>query len=110
MELAAARKQLEIARREYDHVHGLTPAMAEPSRHGQVRRQGGELGGRMEKDGEPDPTPAPTRPTYSTPVKNLRAARAAAEELPSLEGEARARQHARVQELLRIADEQADAN
>ena len=34
MELAAARKQLEITRREYDHAHGLTPATAEPSRRG----------------------------------------------------------------------------
>ena len=110
MELAAARKQLEIAGHEYDRAHGLTPATVEPSRHGQVRRRGGELGGRMEKDGEPDPAPAPTRPTYSTPIKNLRAARAAAEELPSLEGEERARQHARVQELLCVADEQAGAN
>ena len=50
MELAATRKQLEITRREYDCVHGFTPATAEPSRRGQVRRRGGELGGRMEKD------------------------------------------------------------
>ena len=63
MELAAARKQLEVTRREYDRAHGLTPAIAEPSRHGQVQRQGGELGGRLEKDGEPDPAPALTRPT-----------------------------------------------
>ena len=64
----------------------------------------------MEKDGEADPAPALIRPTYSTPIKNLCATRAAAEELPSLEGEDRAHQHARVQELLRVADEQADAN
>ena len=50
----------------------------------------------MEKDREPDPVPALIRPTYSTPIKNLRTVRAAAEELPSLEGEERARQHARV--------------
>ena len=38
MELAATRKQLEITRRKYDHVHGFTLSTAEPSQHGHVRR------------------------------------------------------------------------
>ena len=46
------------------------------------------------------------RPKYSSPVKNLRAAKAAAAELSSLTGEALRKQQGRVQELLDIANKQ----
>ncbi|KAK1665044.1 hypothetical protein QYE76_053203 [Lolium multiflorum] len=36
-ELAAAKRQLEITRREYDRAHGFTPAGNNPSRAGQIR-------------------------------------------------------------------------
>ena len=49
------------------------------------------------------------RPKYSSPGKNLRAADAAAAELPNLTGEARARQQDRVNELVRTAARQNDA-
>ena len=49
------------------------------------------------------------RPKYSSPVKNLRAARAAAAELSSLSGDALRRQQARVNELLSAANEQNEA-
>jgi hypothetical protein len=46
------------------------------------------------------------KPKYNTPAKNLRAAQAAAAELPSLSGEALRKQQARVNELLDIANRQ----
>jgi hypothetical protein len=46
------------------------------------------------------------KPVYSTPVKNMRAASAAAKELSRLEGEELRRQTERVAELLHIATEQ----
>ena len=45
-------------------------------------------------------------PRYSTPAKNLRAANAAALELEGLTGEARQKQQERVNELVRIANQQ----
>ncbi|KAK1607888.1 hypothetical protein QYE76_031561 [Lolium multiflorum] len=45
-ELAAAKRQLEITRREYDRAHGFTPGGDNPSRAGQIRRRGGGLGAR----------------------------------------------------------------
>ena len=45
-------------------------------------------------------------PKYDTPAKNMRAALAAAEELPNLTGDALLKQQARVTELLAIANRQ----
>jgi hypothetical protein len=105
-ELAAAKRQLEITRREYDHAHGFTPGGNDPSRAGQIRRRGGGLGAEIDRDGADSPAPSMELPVYNTPEKNLRAAEATAEELSHLEGEGLGRQMSQVTELLHIASEQ----
>ncbi|KAK1677429.1 hypothetical protein QYE76_038277 [Lolium multiflorum] len=77
-ELAAAKRQLEITRREYDHAHGFTPAGNDASRIGHIRRRGGGLGAEIDRDGAEAPAPSTELPFYNTPDKNMRAAEAAA--------------------------------
>ncbi|KAK1677037.1 hypothetical protein QYE76_037885 [Lolium multiflorum] len=105
-EVAAAQRQLQITRREFDRAHGFTPAGNAPSRAGQIRRRGGDLGAEIDRDGAESPAPSMELPIYNTPEKNMRAAEAAAEELSRLEGEELRRQTRRVTELLHIASEQ----
>ncbi|KAK1668543.1 hypothetical protein QYE76_056702 [Lolium multiflorum] len=106
-ELAAAKRQMEITQREYNRAHGLTPGGDGPSRAGQIRRRGRDLGAEIARDGAPSPTPSAEQPVYNTPDKNMRAAQAAAEELNRLEGEELRRQTKRVTELLNAATRQA---
>ncbi|KAK1558230.1 hypothetical protein QYE76_018039 [Lolium multiflorum] len=73
-ELAAAKRQLEINRREYDRAHGFTPGGDNPSRAGQIRRRGGGLGAEIARDGAESPAPSAEQPVYNTPDKNMRAA------------------------------------
>ncbi|KAK1698246.1 hypothetical protein QYE76_014943 [Lolium multiflorum] len=105
-EVAAAQRQLQITRREFDRAHGFTPAGNAPSRAGQIRRREGDLGAEIDRDGAESPAPSMELPIYNTPEKNMRAAEAAAEELSRLEGEELRRQTRRVTELLHIASEQ----
>ncbi|KAK1612691.1 hypothetical protein QYE76_036364 [Lolium multiflorum] len=100
-ELAAAKRQLEITQREYEHAHGFTPGGNNPSRVGMIRRRGGGLGAEIDRDGAEAPAPSAELPVYNTPDKNMRAAEAAAEELNSLQGEELRRQTRRVAELQR---------
>ncbi|KAK1606049.1 hypothetical protein QYE76_029722 [Lolium multiflorum] len=106
-ELAAAKRQMEITQREYNRAHGLTPGGDGPSRAGQIRRRGRDLGAEIARDGAPSPTLSAELPVYNTPDKNMRAAEAAAEELNRLEGEELRRQTKRVTELLNAANKQA---
>jgi len=85
--VAASQRRLEASLREFNHVHGGTPAAAGPSRLGQVQRRGGDLGNEMLRDGQAGLRPAAAMPVYSTPAKNMRAAEAASRELEHLEGE-----------------------
>jgi hypothetical protein len=85
-ELAAAKRQLKITRREYDRAHGFTPAVNNPSRAGQIRRRGGGLGAEIDRDGADQPAASEDLPFYNTPEKNMRAGEAAGEELSHLEG------------------------
>ncbi|KAK1631567.1 hypothetical protein QYE76_005882 [Lolium multiflorum] len=105
-ELATAKRQLEITRREYDRAHGFTPGGNKPSQAGQIRRRGGALGAEIDCDGAEEPAPSTEMPFYNTPDKNMRAAEAAVEELSRQEGEELRHQTRRVTELLHIASEQ----
>jgi hypothetical protein len=73
---------------EYNTAQGYTPAGDGPSRAGQVRQRGRELGTELNQVAPSAklPTVIP-RPTYSTPTKNLRAARYVTSELAGLQGE-----------------------
>ena len=69
-EVAAAKRQLEITRREFDRAHGFTPAGNDPSRAGQIRRRGGGLGAEIDRDGTDSLAPSmgyrPTTPPTRT--------------------------------------------
>ncbi|KAK1668343.1 hypothetical protein QYE76_056502 [Lolium multiflorum] len=73
-ELAAAKRQLAITQREFEHAHGFTPGGNNPSRAGMIRKRGGSLGAEIERDGTEAPAPSAELPVYNTPDKNMRAA------------------------------------
>jgi hypothetical protein len=70
---------MEITKREYNRAQGLTPGGDGPSRAGQIRRRGRDLGAEIARDGAPSPTLSAEQPVYNTPDKNMLAAEAAAE-------------------------------
>jgi hypothetical protein len=90
---------------EYNTAHGFTPVGDGPSRAGQVRQRGRELGAELNQ-ASPSARLPPiiTKPTYSTPTKNLRAARYITSELDGLQGEDLREKQARIQELLDATD------
>jgi hypothetical protein len=73
---------------EYNVAHGFTPAGDGPSRAGQVHQRGRELGAELNQAAPSARLPPIiNKPTYSTPTKNLRAARYITSELDGLQGE-----------------------
>jgi hypothetical protein len=95
---------------EYNIAHGFTPAGDGPSRAGQVRQRGRELGTELNQAAPSAKLPPIiTKPTYSMPTKNLRAARYITSELDGLQGEDLREKQARIQELLDVADLQQQA-
>jgi hypothetical protein len=70
---------------EYNTAQGYTPARDGPSRAGQVRQQGRDLGTELYRVAPSARSPPViTKPTYSTPMKNLRAAHFITSELAGL--------------------------
>jgi hypothetical protein len=95
---------------EYNVAHGFTPAGDGPSRAGQVRQRGRELGAELNQAAPlAKLPPIINKPTYSMPMKNLRAARYITSELDGLQGEDLREKQARIQELLNAADLQQQA-
>jgi hypothetical protein len=95
---------------EYNTAQGFTPAGDGPSRAGQVRQRGRELGAELNQAAPSAKLPPViAKPTYSTPTKNLRAARYITSELAELQGEDLREKQARLQELLDAADLQQQA-
>jgi hypothetical protein len=73
---------------EYNTTQGFTPAGDGPSRAGQVCQRGRELGAELNQAAPSAKLPPViAKPTYSTPTKNLRAARYITSELVELQGE-----------------------
>jgi hypothetical protein len=73
---------------EYNTAHGFTPAGDGPSRAGQVRQRGRELGMELNQAApSAKMPPIITKPTYSMPTKNLCAARYITSKLDGLQGE-----------------------
>ena len=75
----------------------------------EVRTRGRDLNAEIARDGRAKSGRTASyvsadKPRYSTPAKNLRAAEAAAAELPGLSGEARRKQQDRVNELVVTAN------
>ena len=83
---------------EHDAAHGFTPAAAEPSRAADTRARGGAIGRGF----------GAVWTVYETPVKNMRAAEAAAVDLDQLAGEELKERIGRMRELLHAANTQQD--
>jgi hypothetical protein len=106
--IADTRRHVNATLREYNTAQGFTPAGDGP-RAGQVRQRGRDLG--MDQDYMAPPTRPPpiiAKPDYSSPSKNLRAARYIASELADLQGEELHEKQARLQELLSTAELQQE--
>ena len=85
--LATIRRLSEAFPREIDRTVGGTPTADGPSRTVTVRQRGGAVASMFGVD----------RPVYATPMENIRAAQAAADELDHLEGDERRYMTERVQ-------------
>jgi hypothetical protein len=90
---------------EYNTAQGYTPAGDGPSRAGQVRQRGHDLGAELNQAAPSAKLPPViAKPTYSTPTKNLCAARYITSELAGLQGDDLREKQARLQGLLDAAD------
>jgi hypothetical protein len=104
------RRRVLSKHHEYNTAQGFTPAGDGPSRVGQVRQRGRELGAELNQAAPSAKLPPViAKPTYSTPTKNLHAARYITSELAGLQGEDLREKQARLQELLDVADLQQQA-
>jgi hypothetical protein len=110
IDIEDTRRRVLSTLHEYNTAHGFTPAGDGPSRAGQVRQRGRELGAELNQAAPSAKLPPIiTKPTYSTPMKNLRVARYITSELNGLQGEDLREKQARIQELLDAADLQQQA-
>jgi hypothetical protein len=79
------RRRVLSTLHEYNTAQGFTPAGDGPSRAGQVHQRGRELGAELNQAAPSAKLPRViAKPTYSTPMKNLRAARYITSELAGL--------------------------
>jgi hypothetical protein len=82
------RRRVLSTPHEYNTAQGYTPARDGPSRAGQVRQRGRELGAELNQAAPSAKLPTViVKPTYSTPTKNLRAVCYVTSELARLQGE-----------------------
>jgi hypothetical protein len=95
---------------EYNSAQGYIPVGDGPSRAGQVRQRGRELGAELNQAAPSAKLPPViAKPTYRTPTKNLHATRYITSELAGLQGEDLWEKQAWLQELLDTADLQQQA-
>jgi hypothetical protein len=105
-----ARRRVLSTLHEYNTAQGYTPARDGPSRAGQVRQQGHDLGAELNQVAPSVRLPPIiAKPMYSTPTKNLHAACYVTSELAGLQGEDLREKQAWLQELLDAADLQQQA-
>jgi hypothetical protein len=82
------RQRVLSTLRDDNTAQGYTPARYGPSRAGQVRQRGRDLVTELNRAAPSAKSPPViTKPTYSTPIKNLRAARYITSELAGLQGD-----------------------
>jgi hypothetical protein len=82
------RRRIFSMLREYNTAQGYTPAGDGPSRAGQVRQQGRDLGTELNRAAPSARSPPViAKHTYSTPTKNLRVVCYITSELASLQGD-----------------------
>ena len=96
---AAMRRLTKAYPCEIDRAVCGMPATGEPSRVGMIRQRGAAIASMLGAE----------HPVYATPMENLRAAQAAADELDHLEGDEHRYMTARLQQLLDTATAQQEA-
>jgi hypothetical protein len=85
VDIEDSRRPVFSMLREYNTAQGYTPAADGPSRAGQVRQRGRDLGTELNRAAPSARSPPViAKPTYSTPTKNLRATRYITSELAGL--------------------------
>jgi hypothetical protein len=95
---------------EYKTTQGFMQAGDGPGRSRQMRQRCRDLGMELNRMAPlARSPPVITKPTYSSPSKNLRVACYIATELAGLQGEELREKQARLQELLRTAELQQEA-
>ena len=87
LHLAPTQRRLNAMMREYNTIHGFEPARGNTEKQNEVRRKGGDLGGALNHAGQLHEHSDIVLPEYSCPAQNMKAAEAAAAELPHLQGE-----------------------
>ena len=111
-EVSRMKLDMEMRMREYNKAGGFKPvtprvAVAAKDKGKNLSRDFAKVAESSTRDTSVSGRYTSTlEPKYSTPAKNMRAARAAAEELPHLTGDALLKQQARVTELLAVANRQ----
>jgi hypothetical protein len=99
------RRRVNSTLHEYNTAQGYTPAGNGPRRAGQVRQRGRDLGTELNQAAPSARSPPViAKPSYSTPTKNLHAARYITSELAGLQGEELRERQAWLQELMNTAD------
>jgi hypothetical protein len=99
------RRRILSMLHEYNTAQGYTPAGDSPSRVGQVRQRGRDLGAELNQAAPSAKLPPViAKPTYSMPTKNLHAACYITSELAGLQGDDLWEKQARLWELLNAAD------
>ena len=111
-EVSRAKLDIDMMMREYNKANGFKPVTP---RVDTGKNNGKNLDGDFAKVAKSSSVASilgsytsAERPMYSSPAKNLRAALAAAEELPHLSGEALLKQQARLNKLLSTANKMND--
>jgi hypothetical protein len=99
------RRRVLSTLREYNTAQGYTPAGDGPSRAGQVRQRGRDLGTELNQAApSARSSPVIAKTTYSTPTKNLHAARYITSELACLQGNDLREKQTQLQEILDAAN------
>jgi hypothetical protein len=99
------RRRVNSTLHEYKTAQGYTLAGDGPSRAGQVRQRGQDLGTELNRAAPSARSPPViAKPTYSTPTKNFRASRYITSKLAGLQDKELREKQARLQELLNTAD------
>ena len=106
LNLASTQRRLSATIREYNSAHGFEQADRNTEKLNEVRRKGGDLGGALNRAGQAHEISDLSFPEYSCPMQNMRAAEAAAAELPYLQGEDLHQQMRRVRQLIATANRQ----
>ena len=70
LHLASTQRRLNATMCEYNTVHGFEPARGNTDKLNEIRRKGGDLGGALNRAGQPHENSGIVQPEYSCPAQN----------------------------------------